>query len=336
MRALALAALVASAPMALAQKVLVRAAGGKWVPVAAKQVDGRIEFALDATLLAGGKGTIVIDPPSWMKLDDEQPPEVTGFALDGQPRELKGPFDLGHVARPPSKVEITFVDRDNPLDPASLLVRVEPSYPDRPQSEHRFTGGADRKQGTVVVTLPELPQDSYRVLVAVADASPQVNRQRVEVRFSTLPLILNGSFEQVTAEGKAANWSFGTWSSNAETKYKMEVVEGGVAGRRALRMEGLAGSLNMVCSQTTYDVTSGGEFVVTGSYRTDGGCGLSILAYDAGGKELLYDTRGLKPTKQWTAFREEFKVPPNARVVIAPRSGSKGVSWFDDLKMVPK
>ena len=45
---------------------------------------------------------------------------------------------------------------------------------------------------------------------------------------------------------------------------------------------------------------------------------------------------GINGTRDWTPFSYEFKLNPHESLLIVPRTGSKGETWFDDLKLNPK
>jgi hypothetical protein len=171
----------------------------------------------------------------------------------------------------------------------------------------------------------------------VADLAPAQNQVELKLSFSTAPLVTNGSFEEVDKDNKPIGWSLGPWSSDAATKYEMGTRPGGVQGQRALCIVGLAGSLNLVAAQDIGVLKPGVTYVFSGYYKGEGGANISAISYKQGqSKEVDYIGQSFPPTKDWAPFSWEFQLHEHDRAQIAVRSGFKGETWYDDVKVEEK
>jgi hypothetical protein len=155
----------------------------------------------------------------------------------------------------------------------------------------------------------------------------------VTLSYSTAPLLANGSFEQLDGEGNAVGWAGGAWSSDPSTQYEACVADGGVDGQKAWRFRGIAGTLNLVTSQDLGQLKPGVAYVLTGQYKSENGAAVSAITYDAGGQEVDYLSQSLPAASAWTPFTWELQLKPHQKATLVPRTGGKGETWFDALKL---
>lgn len=314
-----------------AQGSFYRAADGSWKPLKAAAAGQITRFTLSPEDIGGGSTLIVVNKPTWMVLDDTQPPAVVKVLLDGQERKLED-LDLGAVTAAPGELAFAVKDDKNPLDLSDVRVTLNGTpVPPAQVAVTKLT--PDAKSVRVAVTPGALSEARYTLTATVSDLAPERNSTSVTLKFSTAPLLANGSFEQVDAQGNAVGWSPGAWSSDAATKYEEGVVDGGVEGKKAFRFNGLAGSLNLVNAQDVGQLKADTPYVATGQYKSENGAGVSVITYDDGGKEVDYLTQSLPAANDWTPFTYEFKLKPHAKATIVPRTGGKGETWFDALKL---
>lgn len=317
--------------LALAQGSFYRAADGTWKPLKAATTAQITKFTLSPEDIGGGSTLIVVNKPTWMVLDDREPPAIVKVLLDGQERKPEE-LDLGAVTTAPGELAFAMKDAKNPLDLADVRIILD-GAPVAPAQVAITKLTPDAKSLRAAVKLGTLPEARHTLTATVSDMAPERNSATVTLKFSTAPLLANGSFEQVDVQGNAVGWSPGAWSSDAATKYEEGVAAGGVEGQKAFRFNGLAGSLNMVNAQDVGQLKADVPYVLTGQYKTENGAGVSIITYDAGGKQVDYLTQSLAAAKDWTPFTYEFQLKPHAKATVVPRTGGKGETWFDALKL---
>lgn len=100
-----------------------RSGDGSWAELSPRVHDGRIEFTLSAQNLRGGSALVVVDPPEWLSLEDDGPPEVELFSVDGEDYTGRETVDLGWLDELPRTLVLRVRDADNPLDRDSVQVR---------------------------------------------------------------------------------------------------------------------------------------------------------------------------------------------------------------------
>jgi hypothetical protein len=327
-RLIPIVALLATISLAHAQGTFYRAADGKWKPL--KSTTGAVtKFSLSPDDIGGGTTMVVLDKPKWMVLDDDEAPVIVKILLDGQERKADD-LDLGQVAKAPAELAFAVKDDKNPLDAAGLSVMLNGKPVPAPQiTTTKLT--PDGKSLRVAVKLGDLAPAKYSLVAEVADMSPARNVQTVALKFSTAPLVTNGSFEDVESTGKPVAWSPGTWGDDDPTTYKWEVVPGGTAGEKALRVTSTKGG-NLTCSNEMDPLKPGTPYVLTGQYKS-AGAGVSVITYDPTGKQIDYLTQNLPAAKDWTPFSYEFAVKPHVKSSVVLRTGSKGETWFDDIRV---
>ncbi len=319
--------------VALGQGSFYRTAEGVWKPLQATSAGGMLKFTLSPEQIGGNATLIVLNKPKWMILEDREPPTIIKVLVDTQERKIEE-LDLGLVATPPGEIAFAVKDDKNPLEASA--VRVWLNGQALPPAQISVTKlSPDNKMLRVAIKLGAVPPARYTLTATVRDLAPEANSVSLTLKFSTAPLLANGSFEELDTEGKPVGWTLGAWSADATTKYEAGVVEGGVAGRRAFRFVGIAGTLNLVLTQQLEPLRPGVPYVLSGQYKSEGGAAVSVIT-QAGGQQAEYLTHSLPPAKDWTPFSYEFQLKPHDSVLIVPRTGSKGETYFDDLKLAPK
>ena len=329
-RALWLAVILLSGSLALAQGSFYQAADGAWKPLQATTTGAITRFTLSPEFIGGGATLVVVNKPTWMVLDDRTPPAVVKVLLDGQER-AQDSLDLGQVPAAPGELAFAIRDEKNPLDAGGVQVLLNGTV--LPAGQVTVTKLApDGKYLRVVVKLGKLPPAKYVLAATASDMAPQRNGATLTLKFNTAPLLANGGFEEVDREGKPVGWTPGEWSSDAATKSESGVVEGGIEGKRAFRFIGIAGSLNLVVSQQLEPLKVGVPYLLSGQYKSVGGAAVSVIT-TAEGKQAEYLTQSLPAAQDWTPFSYEFQLKPHESLLIVPRTGSKGETWFDDLRL---
>lgn len=175
-------ALLAAATLAAhaADQVYYRAADGTWRPLAAHRdgARGTVTFTLDPTQLRGGATMVLLEPPRGILLDDEQPPLLTGLKVDGRPLKDSPVVDLDWLEQAPRTLLLAFTDRANPLDAASLDVRLNGRQLPAGQARLEYTDPAHHS-ARLLLPLAALLAGRSELLTTVevrlADLSPQRN-----------------------------------------------------------------------------------------------------------------------------------------------------------------
>jgi hypothetical protein len=319
------------ASLAVAQGSFYKAADGTWKPLKTTAAGATTKFTLAPEDIGGGSTLIVVNKPKWMVLEDAEPPAVVKVLLDGEERKPEE-LDLGVVTKAPGELAFAIKDDKNPLDAEDVRVTLDGQpLPAAQVAIVKLT--PDGKSLRVAAKLGTVAEARHVLAVSVSDLAPERNSAALTLKFSTAPLLANGSFEQADAQGVPTGWAPGAWSADAATKYEAGVQDGGVAGKKAFRFLGIAGSLNLVLSQQLEPLRVGAPYVLTGQYKTEGGAGISVITTAAGKDKSEYLTHSLPAAKEWTPFTYEFQLKEHESLMIVPRTGSKGETWFDDLKL---
>lgn len=314
---------------------MLRDADRQWMPCEVDYADGKATLVIPAE--AGGHAVVLLEKPEWLNLADDDPPAVTGVSADAvslQP--VEGTVDLGHVDAPPQVIMVSVADEDNPLDLASLLVMLNGSPLSQDAGEYSVQKDDEAGKSLTVSVLPgDLPEDDYTLVLRITDASVDRWPLKLEVNFSTEPLVANGSFERAGDKKCPAKWSCGDWGHDAETKYEIARAEGGRTGDFCLMLHGSAGKLNVICYQYV-DLIAGQPYVLRGHHRGAGG-GYASMISRAGGKDVQYlNMSRLPASEEWTPFEWEFPVEEHETAMIVLRTTSKGQIYFDDVTLEPK
>lgn len=317
--------------LAMAQGTFYRAADGKWKPLKTSTTATLTKFTLSPQDIGGGSTLVVVNKPAWMVLDDDKAPALMRILLDGQERKPEE-LDLGKIAQAPRELVFAVQDDKNPLDLVGLQVLLNNQPVNAKQiTTTRLSPTAQR----VAIKLGELPPATYTLYAALADQSPAHNTFELALKFSTSPIVANGSFEEADETGKPVSWQPGSWGGDDVSSFQIDVQPGGVNGQKALRFSTQKGG-NLVCPQSIDVLKPETPYVFTGQYKTEGGSSLSVITYDEAGKEIDYLNQGLPAAKDWTPFSWEFQVKPHVKATVVLRFGSKGEAWFDDVQVKMK
>ncbi|MBM3476210.1 MAG: hypothetical protein FJX75_23305, partial [Armatimonadetes bacterium] len=250
------------------------------------------------------------------------PHRVVSVRADDQELPLGELIDLGRVPQAPKTVEVTFEREDGQKAAPSVRARLDG------EGAWRFL--TSRPWAQPKLQLPEVVAPTEHELVfTLTDGWPLSTRSQLNLRFSLAPLLANGGFEE------AGGWSFGDWSRDEQTKYEIKsVADNPHSGKRCLMMQGIAGSLNMIASQTA-PLKLGATYVLRGFYRGDAAAKAS-LCNQAGTGQYIWSP-AIGPLAEWTPFDWEFTVEnPDTPLIIALRLGQVGAAYFDDLELAEK
>lgn len=99
-----------------------RSTDGAWHRLRTTARDGCVEMALGPDEIRGGSALIVINPPEWLDLEDDQPPSVTAFTIAGVDYTAETRVALGWIEQLPERVLLEVRDEANPIDPRSVTV----------------------------------------------------------------------------------------------------------------------------------------------------------------------------------------------------------------------
>lgn len=311
-----------------------QAADGAWKPLSVEQAGGTVAFTQPPDAMA--TTLVLLDKPDWLQLPDEEAPSVDAISIDGGAVAAAAEVNLGHLGATPKSIQITISDAKNPLATSRAVVGIDGREPSATGGAVNVTQSKDGRHADLTISLGELPQASHTLCVTVPDASPALNTARVTFAFSTAPILANPGFEEADKAGKPLNWACSTWSSDAQTKAEFKVVDDGRTGK-ALLIEGIAGSLNMVCGQPV-DLVPGRTYVLSGYYKATVATGYASLIGQCAGKQEQYASMPrLAQADEWTAFSWEVTAKEdNTAFNLYLRSGAQGKVWFDDVDLRPR
>lgn len=308
-----------------------QAADGAWKSLAVEQAGGSVAFTQPVDAMA--TTLVLLDKPAWLQLPDDEPPSVEAVRADDVAVEPGEEVKLGNVSRAPQTIVLDISDEENPLALSRALVSLDGRELSASGGAVTMSPSQGGRHAEVSITLGDLPQAAHSVSVTVPDASPGLNTVRTVITFSTAPMLANADFEEADSAGKPLHWACSTWSADAQTKAEFKVVDGGRTGK-ALLIEGIAGSLNMVCGQAV-DLVPGRTYVLSGYYKSTVAAGYASVIGQSGGKQDQYASMPrLAQADEWTPFSWEVTAKEdNAGFNLYLRSGGQGSIWFDDLSL---
>lgn len=314
------------------QKPMYRPPAGDWKPLDARQQEGALSFVLPAD--AVGETLVLLTQPDWLTLPDGDAPQLAAARIGGVAVTPEGSsITCGAVAAPPA-IELTVADAQNPILHSRVSVQLN-GMPIEDSGGRVLLQPADTGRSLAISVLPgELLEDRYIVSVSVPDASPARNTLVATVSFSTAPLLRNGGFEAVSADGKPENWSVGSWGGSDPGDYKISVAEGQGRSGNALCLQGISGRINMVVGQPV-DMVAGSTYILSGYAKGDGVGYASLIAADTGDGKQQYDNTGrTAASADWQPFAWELKPQPGKKdYTIYLRNASVGTVYFDDLRL---
>ncbi len=279
------------------------------------------EWSLNLSEAVPGPASVVSLPEGPDPVQDASPPRVAGVWIDGEPAETAELIDLGRVDPPPQHLRVQFNDEGAGLHTSSARLRLNGrGYYRRMAAD-----------GTIEYPFGRLEEPiEYELAIRVADQALLPNSTQFTLRFSMLPLLGNGGFER--GGEHPDGWSLGAWSRNEDTQYDIRTVtDDPHSGARCLKMEGIAGALNLCASQAV-KLQVGQTYVLTGHYRGAVAARASLCSADGKGQYIFSPDIG--PSAEWAPFRWEFTVEnPAPTLLIALRLGSVGSVFLDDVML---
>ena len=305
---------------------------GNWQPLAVRQDAAGIAFSVPDDAL--GKCVIILDRPQWLTLPDADPPVVSALSVGGKAVEpVSGTTDIGHVAGIPTSIVVTVADEANPIAVGRAAALIDDRAPEARGGSFRVSRSKDGRHADITISLGNLARDRHVVEVLVPDAAPTSNTLALRLAFDTSPLLKNGDFEEVAANGTAKHWYADAWSLSSDTEYEFSSAEGAGRTGRALRIIGIAGNLSLLARQEP-PLEDGRTYVISGYYRSDAtNAGVTLYTLQ-GGQDIQYEHHLLTPAGDWTPFRWEFTMKPGAnRKYLYLRSAGKGTTYYDDVQL---
>ncbi len=307
-----------------------RDASDKWQALEVHAEQGSVSFTLPTN--SRGRTLILLDKPAWLDLSDVEPPTVETFKVDDTKLDPSGTVDLGRSDIQPRKMELVVRDAKNPIAEDSLSVILDGRALEATGSSSEVVRlERDARSVLIQVKLAELSQDAHKLTLAIADAAAEPHWAKMTVAFSTAPLLRNGGFEEIGADGKPVAWSCSAWSRKPDTECEFGAGDKAHSGERSLMIRGIGGSsLNLVCGQSV-PLTPGKTYRLTGYYLQDEGSGHCSLI---GGDKGQYDnSQTLTPVEDWTEFSWEFTAQDYDKFTLYLRRSGKGTIYYDDIKL---
>jgi len=303
---------------------------GSWAALEVAYEEGRATFSLPVE--AGGRTTVLLTVPEWLELEDETPPAVQDLTVDGRELEVAPEVDLGHTPGAPKSIRFIVKDDMNPIDAgaASLTLDGMP-LPDDAATFSPVRNGPETR--IVDIALPDVQPAVHALKLRIPDAAAVAHFAELTVRFNTAPLVRDGGFEEIKADGTSVRWGASMWSTDAETKAELKIVEGGHSGEYCAEITGIAGGLNLLFGQQV-SLTGGRSYLLKGFYKATGTGGfISLIADGDKSKEQYLNAPHFKPAEDWTPFEWTFSVKPAKRFSLYLRNAGKGSIWYDDVAL---
>ena len=305
-----------------------RAADGSWNELQVRHEDNKASFSVPAD--AGGRTIIILNVPEWLVLDDDAAPKVERVVVDDTPVEVAEDIDLGHRPKPPQKVTVLFHDQANPIDVGASVITID-GMPVPPNAVKVIGARNGDETRFIEVTLGDLAPEKHVLKLRVPDAAAVPHFAQVTIRFNSGPILKDGGFERLDANGKPLHWATHMWSTNEETKAELKVIEGGHSGKHCAEILGIAGGLNLLFGQPV-PLSGDRTYVVKGFYQATSASGyLSMINQSKDENEQYLSSPRLKPSEEWAPFEWEFSAKPSSGYTLYLRNTGKGYVRFDDV-----
>ena len=124
-----------------------------------------------------------------------------------------------------------------------------------------------------------------------------------------------------------------------DQKWKTTVAKGEGHTGSAVKMTGIGGNLYLIVGQKS-KLVAGQTYIFSGWYRSEAedGCGVSLCGPVEGDlKQQYVESPKLENVAEWTPFSWEVTAEAgHTSFEVFVWSKGKGVSWFDDLQLMPK
>ena len=313
-------------------------AGGEWKRLEVKKAAVGTSFFLPGDV--AGFTIILLDRPKWLALPDTEAPVLKAATIGDIALSPNGAtMDAGHFSETPSRLVFTVADKLNPINGGATTVLIDGRQLSAYGGKMEIDQSADGKHADIIVTPGELPKQDHTVTVVVPDATPRRNALNLGLAFSTAPLVANAGFEQANTNLLATGWRYAAWGVREDTKWKTIVAKGEGRTGSAVKMTGIAGSLYLIVGQES-KLVAGQTYIFSGWYRSEAedGCGVSLCGPAVGDlKQQYVESPKFENAADWTPFSWEVTAEAgHTSFEIFVFSKGKGVSWFDDLQLMPK
>lgn len=304
-----------------------RASDGEWRPLAVQFAGGRVTFGVPADV--AGQTIVLLNVPEWLVLDDDAPPTVVRITVDGEEVEVAQDIDLGHWPGAPQALTARLQDAANPIDVKGAVIALDgTAVPPDCVKWGRATGDRER---LLEIRMGDMPPAKHMLSLRVPDAAAVPHYAEVSIRFNTGPLLKDGGFEEVKADGSPKHWTAHRWSVDEQTKAELRIVPGGRSGKHCAELKGIAGSLNLLFGQSV-PLSPNRAYVVKGFYQaTSPASYLSMINRSKGENEQYLSSPRLKPASEWTAFKWQFSTKPSSGYTLYLRNTGKGFVRYDDV-----
>ena len=188
----------------------VRGSAGTWRELTdITREQGSVTFSLRPDRLApDGEALVIIDKPSWMVLDDSEPPRLVAARSAGKAYELSdGRLDLGCLDSPTLDLTVDLADAANPISAAGTRFRLL-SAP-TPAADVRVQAAEPPgKTGRVTIVLQDLAAGAYTGEIVCADMAPSANALAVRVGFSVMGVSVSSDQQSVSLAGAQSAYRF--------------------------------------------------------------------------------------------------------------------------------
>ncbi len=111
-------------PIADLTQVLYRDASGKWSSLPVDISDDALHLRIEVAKIKNGRTMIILNVPEGVNMDDQEPPRVVRFEIDGKDHGTVQTVALGGVEMAPRNITVEVKDDLNSLQTRSLLVTV--------------------------------------------------------------------------------------------------------------------------------------------------------------------------------------------------------------------
>jgi len=313
-------------------------ADGEWKRLEVKKSATGTFFSLPAD--GAGSTIILLDRPKWLSLPDTDAPVLKAAGIGDMALSPNGvTMDAGHFFETPSRIVFTAADQLNPINGDAITVLIDGRKVSEYGGKVKIDQSADGKHADIIVTPGDLAKREHTVTLVVPDATPRRNALKLGIAFSTAPLVANAGFEKANRNLVATGWRYAAWGVNKDTKWKTIVAKGEGHTGSAVKMTGIGGNLYLIVGQES-KLVAGQTYIFSGWYRSEaeGGCGVSLCGPAVGDlKQQYVESPKFENTAEWTPFSWEVTAEAgHTSFEIFVFSKGKGVSWFDDLELMPK
>ncbi len=186
---------------------------GGWRQVSDAWADGRLSISLTGEDLRSGAAVIVLDPPEWLDMTDNEPPVVQRLAVDGVTYDVPQ-VSLGWLPAPPVKITMEVRDKRNRLDQGSVLVQWQ-----NRQLRPGDAGVSVTSKGPRHARIEFIPAQaglsdeggSASVILSVDDTALDLVQARREVTWSLSPAITLDDGTRVTVDSSSEDEGWRDW-----------------------------------------------------------------------------------------------------------------------------